>query len=78
VQEYKVTRFITSRQQYRNFNNLLNSYRIDRAERIFNDSDSHHLSIATIAYDCGFNSLGPFNRAFREYTGMTLREFRQK
>ena len=77
-QEYKVTRCITNRLQYRNFNHLLNSHRIDRAKRIFNDPDSRHLTIATIAFDCGFNSLGPFNRAFRQYTGMTPREFRQK
>jgi len=77
-QEYKVTRCITNHLQYRNFNHLLNSHRIDRAKRIFNDSNSRHLTIATIAYDCGFNSLGPFNRAFRQYTGVTPREFRQQ
>lgn len=77
-QEYKVTRCITNRLQYRNFNHFLNSYRIDRAKRIFKDPDNNHLTIATIAYDSGFNSLGPFNRAFRQFTGMTPREFRLK
>lgn len=76
-QEYKVTRCITSRLQFRNFNHFLNSYRVDRAKHIFNDPAKRHLSIATVAYDCGFNSLGPFNRAFRQHTGMTPREFRQ-
>jgi AraC-like DNA-binding protein len=77
-QEYKVTRCITNRLQYRNFNHFLNSYRIDRAKRIFKDPDNNHLTIATVAYDSGFNSLGPFNRAFRQFTGMTPREFRLK
>jgi len=77
-QEYKVTRCITSCLQYRNFNHFLNSYRIDRAQGIFNDPNSRHLTIATIAFDCGFNSIGPFNRAFKQYTGMTPREFRRQ
>lgn len=77
-QEYKVTRCITNYLQYRNFNQLLNSYRIDRAKQMFTDSASRHLSISTVAYDCGFNSLGPFNRAFKQHTGMTPREFRQR
>ncbi|GHA03242.1 hypothetical protein GCM10008090_10300 [Arenicella chitinivorans] len=76
-QEYKVTRCITGHLQFRNFNHFLNSYRIDRAKRIFNDQAKSNLSIATVAYDCGFNSLGPFNRAFRQQTGVTPREYRQ-
>ncbi len=78
VQEYKVTRCITGHLHYRNFNHLLNNHRIDRAIQIFKDANSQHLNIATIAYDCGFNSLGPFNRAFKQHTGMTPRVFRQQ
>lgn len=77
-QEYKVTRCITNHLQYRNFNHLLNTHRIERAKHIFNDPNSSHLTIATIAYDCGFNSLGPFNRAFRQYIGLTPTEFRKQ
>ncbi len=76
-QEYKVTRCITSQLQYRNFNQLVNSHRINRAIQVFKDPKSSHLTIATIAFDCGFNSLGPFNRAFKQHTGMTPREYRQ-
>lgn len=77
-QEYKVTRCITNHLQYRNFNHLLNSHRIDRAKGIFDEPKSDPLTIATVAYACGFNSLGPFNRAFKQYTGMTPREYRQQ
>jgi len=34
--------------------------------------------ISTIALDAGFQSLGPFNRAFRAETGLTPTEFRAK
>ncbi|MDH7943411.1 helix-turn-helix transcriptional regulator [Pseudohongiella sp. SYSU M77423] len=77
-QEYKVTRCITSHLGYRNFNHLVNSFRIERAKRLFEDPERQRMTIASIAYDCGFNSLGPFNRAFRQHTGVTPKEYRQR
>ena len=77
-QEYKVTRCITSHLGYRNFNHMLNSFRIERAKRLFEDPERQRMTIASIAYDCGFNSLGPFNRAFRQHTGVTPKEYRQR
>jgi AraC-like DNA-binding protein len=41
------------------------------------DPRSDHLSILTIALDCGFASIGPFNRAFKAETGMTPMQFRK-
>ena len=78
AQEYKVTRCITSHLQYRNFNHLVNEHRIERAIGMFMDPNNSHLNVATIAYDCGFNSLGPFNRAFKQHAGKTPREYRQQ
>ncbi|WP_223786568.1 helix-turn-helix domain-containing protein [Marinicella meishanensis] len=78
TQEYKVTRCITNQLAYRNFNQLVNHHRIERAIGLFKDPTHNHRQVATIAYDCGFNSLGPFNRAFKQHTDMTPREFRQQ
>ncbi|MGJ8662852.1 MAG: helix-turn-helix domain-containing protein [Marinicella sp.] len=78
VQEYKVTRCITNHLQYRNFNHMMNKHRIDRAVGILTDPNNNHLKIATIAFDCGFNSLGPFNRSFKQHIGMTPRNYRQE
>ncbi|WP_366140325.1 AraC family transcriptional regulator [uncultured Umboniibacter sp.] len=36
-----------------------------------------HQSISTIAFDCGYNSIGPFNRAFKELTGFTPKAYRE-
>ncbi len=77
-QEYKVTRCITSRLQYRNFNHMVNNHRIDRAIDMLKDPNSRHIKISTIAFDCGYNSLGPFNRAFKQHTDMTPRKYRQE
>ena len=76
--EYKVSRCITSRLQFRNFNHMMNNYRIDRAIGMLKDPNSSHFKIATIAFDCGYNSLGPFNRAFKQHTGMTPRKYRHE
>jgi AraC-like DNA-binding protein len=77
-QEYKVTRCISNRLNYRNFNHLLNSARIRRARVLLKDPANEHKTIASIAFDCGYNSLGPFNRAFKQITKLTPREFRNK
>jgi len=34
--------------------------------------------VLTIALDLGYGSLGPFNRAFKEMTGMTPTAYREK
>lgn len=77
-QEYKVTRCITQQLGYRNFNQLINHHRIERAMHMLQDPACQQLQVATIAFDCGYNSLGPFNKAFKQHTGMTPREFRNQ
>ncbi len=75
-QEYKVTQCVTGALNYRNFNQLVNEHRICRARSMLSTMQHDHESILTIAYGCGFNSIGPFNRAFKQETGMTPSEFR--
>lgn len=74
--EYKVTQCITGVLGYRNFNHLINSHRIDRAKEALADPDNKERPILSVAFDCGFNSIGPFNRAFKRQVGMTPREYR--
>ena len=58
---------------YRNFNDFLHHYRLqEAAQRLVSDD----LPILTIALDCGYGSIGPFNRAFKQRMGMTPSEFR--
>lgn len=75
-QEYIVTQYITGGLQFRNFNHLVNKFRIDRARTMLSLKQHEGQSILSIAYECGFNSIGPFNRAFKQATGMTPSEFR--
>lgn len=58
---------------YRNFNDFLHHYRLqDAAARL----TSEDLPILSIALECGYGSIGPFNRAFRQRFGMTPTEYR--
>ena len=59
-----------------NFNEYLNRYRVEHAKKILKDSGFSNLSIAAIAYDCGFNSLSSFNTSFKKLTGKTPSAFR--
>ncbi|ALL15080.1 helix-turn-helix domain-containing protein [Caulobacter henricii] len=75
--DYKITACITGPLGFRNFNQMANHFRITEAKRQLADPAYEHLPILTIAYDCGFGSIGPFNRAFKLETGLTPQQFRK-
>ena len=78
TQEYRLRRLINGRLGHRNFSEFLNSYRLAEARQRLADPGRVHLPILTIAMDCGYASLGPFNRAFKQAAGMTPSEFRRQ
>lgn len=75
--EYRVTQCITGALGFRNFNHMANHFRISEAKRRLSDPHLDHLPILTIALDCGFGSIGPFNRAFKVETDVTPTDFRK-
>lgn len=76
--EHGLRRLINQRLGYRNFNAFLNFYRLDDVTAALADPAQEAVPILTIALDAGFQSLGPFNRAFKSQTGMTPSEFRRQ
>ena len=77
LQEYRLRQVINEGLGYRNFNAFLNRYRIDDAKAALSDPNQRDVPVLTIAMDAGFQSIGPFNRAFKADTGMTPTEFRR-
>lgn len=75
--EHKLRRLINTGLGHRNFSAFLNSYRLADARRWLADPTQRDTPILTIAMDAGFQSLGPFNRAFKDATGVTPSEFRR-
>lgn len=76
--EHRLRRLINTHLGYRNFADFLNHYRIDAAKERLSSVDDRNIPVLTIAMDLGYGSLGPFNRAFKERTGLTPTEFRKK
>ncbi len=77
VQEHRLRRLINQHLGYRNFNAFLNHYRIDEARTRLSDIALARIPVLTIAMDLGYRSLSPFNRAFKEITGVTPTEYRR-
>ena len=76
--DYKVSRAIVAGLGQPNFNRFINEFRVKHAKMLLSDVSIKKRGILEIAMDSGFASLGPFNRAFKEATGQTPREFRQQ
>jgi AraC-like DNA-binding protein len=78
IGEHALRRLINQRLGHRNFNAFLNGYRLDEVAAALADPAQEEVPILTIALDAGFQSLGPFNRAFKSRTGLTPTEFRRE
>lgn len=78
TQEYLLRRTINQGLGQRNFNSFLNKYRLAEVEEGLLDPAQENVPILTLALSAGFNSIGPFNRAFKAKHGLTPREFRAK
>jgi AraC-like DNA-binding protein len=74
--DYKVTQCISGVLGFANFNRLINHHRIERAKAMLADPALRDWPILTIALECGFGSIGPFNRAFKDAVAATPRAFR--
>lgn len=60
------------------FSKYINQLRIEEAQARLKDPTTSHLKIAAIAFDCGFNAISTFNTAFKEYTGVTPKQYRKQ
>lgn len=76
--DYLVSKVISKVLREPNFNRYVNRLRIEHAKGMLRDPELSGTSILVIALDSGFASIGPFNRAFREQTGMSPSAFRRQ
>jgi len=53
----------------KNFNDFINTYRVDAVKDMLSKNAQRKLSLLGIAYECGFNSKATFNRVFKKITG---------
>ena len=78
VPEYRLRQLINEGLGHRNFSSFVNGYRLAEARAALADPVQANVPILTIALDTGFQSLAPFNRAFKMTAGMTPTEYRRQ
>ncbi|ELR68169.1 AraC-type DNA-binding domain protein [Fulvivirga imtechensis AK7] len=61
-----------------NFNDFVNHYRIKEAQQRMRNEEFKNHTIASVAYEVGFNSLTSFNSAFKKETGQTPSAYRKE
>lgn len=76
--EHRLRKLINGTLGHRNFADYVNGRRIEAAKLALADPEQALKSVSTIAYEHGFGSLGPFNRAFRAVVGVTPTAWRQQ
>ena len=59
------------------FNEYINQKRIEASKQMLSDPAHDHFTIASIAYDSGFNSLSTFNDVFKKTTRVTPSQYRK-
>lgn len=78
IPEHRLRRLINDQLGHRNFAAFTNAHRIEAAKAMLADVAHARQSVSSIAFDLGFGSLGPFNRGFKEATGVTPSEWRRR
>ncbi|MEL7119547.1 MAG: helix-turn-helix domain-containing protein [Bacteroidota bacterium] len=58
-----------------NFNDFINSYRVNAVKEALKSGKQEELSLLGIAMECGFNSKATFNRVFKKLTGYSPTQF---
>ena len=77
VPEHRLRRANNAGLGHRNFSSFINRARINAAKAQLTNPEAACSTVLEVAYDVGFTSLGPFNRAFRAETGLSPTEFRR-
>lgn len=77
IPEHRLRRIINQQLGFRNFTTYLNSHRLSDARTMLADPAQARRQITQIAFELGYGSITPFNRAFKADQGMTPTEFRR-
>ncbi|WP_184550529.1 helix-turn-helix domain-containing protein [Mucilaginibacter sp. FT3.2] len=59
----------------KSFNDFINEYRVLEAKKKLADTTYSRFTIASIAFECGFNSLATFQRCFKQFAGITPSQY---
>ena len=74
IDDHELTRVLNDEMDI-NFYGLVNKYRIDTVKEKLKEPSSRNFTIMASAYESGFNSKSTFYRIFKEYTGITPKDY---
>lgn len=80
AQNYTTTHQLSqaiNQKEGKNFNDFINSYRVEEAKTRLKSIDFQNFTIEAIGQECGFNSKSTFYAAFKKFAGTTPTEFRK-
>jgi AraC-like DNA-binding protein len=78
VPAHQLRKVINTELGFDNFSQYLNSYRLPAVCRLLEDPARKQDPILTLALEAGYNSIAPFNRAFKQLKGVTPSEYRNQ
>jgi AraC-like DNA-binding protein len=73
----KTISYVLNQHLQKSFNEFVNHYRVEAFKLKMLQPGADNLTIAGLAFDCGFNSLATFQRTFKQVTGMSPTTFRK-
>ncbi len=76
--EYRLRRVIRDHLGHGHFNAFINAHRVADACQALADPARRAEAVLSVALAAGFQSIGPFNRAFKAETGLTPTEYRRR
>ena len=77
IQRHHITQVLNEKHG-KNFFTFINEYRVKDVISRFGNPENDKFTILAIAYDSGFNSKTTFNSIFKNQTGMTPSQYREK
>jgi AraC-like DNA-binding protein len=69
---------VINEKQNRNFNDFVNTFRIEESILFLKDKEMQRKTILEVLYASGFNSKSSFNLVFKKHTGYTPVGYRKK
>lgn len=71
----KTISLVLNQHLQKSFNEFVNGYRVEAFKQKISQPEQDNMTILALALDAGFNSQATFQRAFRNNTGMSPREY---
>lgn len=71
----KTVSFVLNQHLQKSFSTFVNEYRVEAVKGQLINPANNHLTLTGVAFECGFNSQATFQRAFRQMTGVSPKEY---